>query len=80
MMVIYVVMIVDASGNFARIMDVNVVAPRNNPTRRVIHIKAGVYKEYVAIGTYISNMVLITTPSSPATRAPTVVTKRMIVL
>jgi pectinesterase len=62
MVVIRDVMVVDASGNFARIMDVIVVATRNNPTRHVIHVKAGVYKEYVAIGTYISNLAR-TTPS-----------------
>ncbi|CAM0878314.1 unnamed protein product [Alopecurus aequalis] len=49
----------DGSGNFTTIGAPVDAAPRNSTTRHVIHINAGIYKEYVVIGKDISNLMLI---------------------
>ncbi|KAL2542650.1 putative pectinesterase/pectinesterase inhibitor 32 [Abeliophyllum distichum] len=54
-----VVVTADGTGNFTSIMDAISAAPEYNTRRYVIHVKRGVYKEYVEIGKKKLNIMII---------------------
>ncbi|XP_024542976.1 pectinesterase [Selaginella moellendorffii] len=49
----------DGSGQFGRIQDAINAAPRMSARRYVIHIKAGVYREYVTVRSFHTNLMFV---------------------
>ncbi|KAK7328640.1 hypothetical protein VNO77_22754 [Canavalia gladiata] len=54
-----VIVAIDGTGNYTKIMDAVKAAPNNNMKRFVIYIKKGVYNEYVNIDSNKLNLVMI---------------------
>ncbi|KAF7085275.1 hypothetical protein CFC21_088725 [Triticum aestivum] len=54
-----VVVALDGSGNYRSISAAVAAAPRKSIVRHVVHIKAGVYNEYVSIGSDVWNITLV---------------------
>ncbi|EFJ05355.1 hypothetical protein SELMODRAFT_49812, partial [Selaginella moellendorffii] len=53
------VVVQDGSGQFGWIQDAINAAPRMNPRRYVIHIKARVYREYVTVRSFHTNLMFV---------------------
>ncbi|XP_050916664.1 pectinesterase/pectinesterase inhibitor PPE8B-like [Lathyrus oleraceus] len=54
-----IVVVGDGSGNFVKVMDMVLAAPKHSKKRFVIKVKRGIYMENVIIGADKSNLVLI---------------------